>query len=86
MFVFFSAEDTVAVEPGLCGTFLTACAWFLVGITFPFSLFVCFKVRNLLFFFFFGISVLLFLFLNFISLAVVQNPFRVDKQFFRVQI
>lgn len=43
-FRFFSAEDSEPVDPGICGKFLTGCAWALVAITFPFSLFVCFKV------------------------------------------
>ncbi|XP_060835297.1 band 7 protein AGAP004871-like [Rhopalosiphum padi] len=38
------AEDSAPTDPGVCGKFMTACAWVLVVITFPFSLFVCFKV------------------------------------------
>ncbi|XP_008482995.1 band 7 protein AGAP004871-like, partial [Diaphorina citri] len=31
-------------DAGICGSLMTGLSWFLVGITLPFSLFVCFKV------------------------------------------
>ena len=45
----FSAEDS-DIGLGICGWLLTAFSWAIVIVTLPFSLCVCFKVRNALVF------------------------------------
>ena len=44
-------DDDAGEEPepgiGMCGWLLTAISWFVVIVTLPFSLCVCFKVTNL---------------------------------------
>ncbi|KAI5700636.1 hypothetical protein M8J75_001500 [Diaphorina citri] len=40
----FGADNADPSDAGICGSLMTGLSWFLVGITLPFSLFVCFKV------------------------------------------
>ena len=46
LFLLISADESES-GVGLCGWALTAISWALVMVTLPFSLCVCFKVRNL---------------------------------------
>jgi len=61
--LFLSTVDEESQGFGCCGWFLTVVSWFLIGVTFPFSLCVCLRVSLL--------SLLLLLLLLLLLVAVV---------------